>query len=157
MDKIIVTVMLIIGGIIASFAVFNGIYPAVERSGAAITNASDTINDRIKSDIKIIQVNENADIVNAWVKNIGSSEITNIENTDVFFGPQDNFSRIPFGNVESPLPYWSYQLEGVISEWTPTKTNKIIIHLTSSLTPDTYALKIIIPNGIFDETIFGTE
>lgn len=157
MDKIIVTVMLIIGGMVASFAIFNGIYPAVERSGAAITNASDTMNDRIKSDIKIIQVNEDGTTIDAWVKNIGSSEIKCVENSDVFFGSESNFSRIPFGDINSPLPYWSYQFEGAASEWTPTKTNKIMIHLTSSLSPDTYALKIIIPNGIFDETIFGVE
>ena len=157
MDKIIVTVMLIIGGVVASFAVFNGIYPAVQRSGAAISSASDTMNDRIKSDIAIIQVNNSQTTVDAWVKNIGSSEIDGVENSDVFFGPEGDFSRIPYGDINSPLPYWSYQLEGTGSQWGPTNTNKIIIHLASSPIPATYVLKVIIPNGIFDETVFGVE
>ena len=157
MDKIIVTVMLIIGGIVAAFAVFNGIYPAVQRSGAAITSASDNMNERIKSDIRIIQVNDNGTTVDAWVKNIGASNIITVENSDIFFGQEGDFSRIPYGNATSPLPYWSYQLEGTASQWGPTDTNKIVIHLASSPSPATYILKVIIPNGIFDETVFGVD
>ena len=157
MDKIIVTVMLIISGIVASFAIFNGIYPAVQRSGAAITSASDAMNDQIKSDIRIIQVNDDTTTVDAWVKNVGVSEIDGVENSDMFFGPEGDFSRIPYGDINSPLPYWNYQLEGTDSQWRPTDTNKIVIHLASSPSPDTYVLKIIIPNGIFDETVFGVD
>jgi hypothetical protein len=149
--------MLIIGGIVASFAVFNGIYPAIQRSGTAITSASDTLNNRIQSDIRIIQVNDDGSTVEAWVKNIGSSDIVTVENSDIFYGPQGDFSRIPYGTDTSPLPYWSFQLEGADSQWRPTDTNKIIIHLASSPVPDTYVLKVIIPNGIFDETVFGVE
>ena len=157
MDKIIVTVMLIIGGVVASFAIFNGIYPAVQRSGAAIISASDTMNDRIQSDIRIIQVNVNATTADAWVKNVGSSEIDAVSNSDVFFGPEGDFSRIPFGNSTSPLPYWNYQLEGTDSQWRPTDTIDITIHLASLSTPDTYMLKVIIPNGIFDQTTLGVD
>jgi archaeal flagellar protein FlaG len=157
LDKIIVTVMLIIGGVVASFAIFNGIYPAVQRSGAAIISASDTMNDRIQSDIRIIQVNVNATTADAWVKNVGSSEIDAVSNSDLFFGPEGDFSRIPFGNSTSPLPYWNYQLEGTDSQWRPTDTIDITIHLASLPTPDTYMLKVIIPNGIFDETTLGVD
>jgi len=156
-DKVIVTVMLIIGGIVASFAVFNGIYPAVERSGEAITSASDAMNDRICSDIEIIQVNDNSTVIDAWVKNVGTSDISGIENSDIFFGPSGSFSRIPYGDENSPLPYWGYDIEGTGSMWRPSATNKISIHLESSPTPDTYLLKVIIPNGIFDETVFGVD
>jgi hypothetical protein len=156
-DKVIVTVMLIIGGIVASFAVFNGIYPAVERSGEAITSASDAMNDRIKSDIEIIQVNDNATTIDAWVKNIGASDITGIENCDIFFGSSGSTARIPYGSESSPLPYWGYDIEGTDSMWRPSGKNKISIHLASSPAPDTYILKMIIPNGIFDETAFGVD
>lgn len=157
MDKIIVTVMLIIGGILASFALFNGIYPAVQRSGAAISSASDAMNSRIESDIKIIQVNDDQDTVEAWLKNTGSSEIDSVEDSDVFFGPEGDFTRIPYGSSGSPLPYWNYQLQSTDSLWQPADTNEIIIHLASLPSPDTYYLKFVIPDGIFDETLFGVE
>jgi hypothetical protein len=149
--------MLIIGGVVASFALFNGIYPAIQRSGTAITSASDTLNDRIKSDIRIIQVNETGTEVDAWVKNVGSSDIVTVENSDIFFGPQGDFARIPYGTTGSAAPYWNYQMEGTNSQWRPTDTNKIVIHLAGVPIPDTYVLKMIIPNGIFDETVFGVE
>ncbi len=119
MDKIIVTVMLIIGGILASFALFNGIYPAVQRSGAAISSASDAMNNRIQTDIKIIQVNDNQATVDAWLKNTGSAEIDAVQDSDVFFGPEGDFTRIPYGDSNSPLPYWNYQIEGTDSQWMP--------------------------------------
>jgi hypothetical protein len=157
MDKIIVTVMLIIGGILASFALFNGIYPAVQRSGSAISSASDAMNNRIETNIKIIQVNDNQTTVDAWLKNTGSAEIDSVENSDIFFGPEGNFSRIPYGDSNSPLPYWNYQLESTDSQWMPTDTNEIVIHLASLPSPDTYYLKVVIPDGIFDEMLFGVD
>jgi archaellum component FlaF (FlaF/FlaG flagellin family) len=156
-DKVIVTVMLIIGGVVASFAIFNGVYPAVERSSEAISSAADTVNDRIKSQVEIIQVADSGTAVDAWIKNVGSSEINTIENSDVFFGPETSFSRIPWGNESSPLPYWSYQLEGGNSRWKQTVTTKITIHLVSSPAAGTYMLKVIVPNGIFDEVTFSVE
>ena len=157
MDKIIVTVMLIIGGIVAAFATFNSVYPAIERSGSAIGNASDTLNDRIKSDIAIIQVNDDANTVYAWVKNIGTSEILAPANSDVFYGTEGNFSRIPFGDSSTALPYWTYQVQATDSRWTPSCTNEIMIHLASEPLPGTYLFKFIIPNGIFDEVNFGVN
>jgi hypothetical protein len=157
MDKIIVTVMLIIGGILASFALFNGIYPAVQRSGSAISSASDAMNNRIETNIKIIQVNDHQTTVDAWLKNTGSAEIDSVENSDIFFGPEGNFSRIPYGDGNSPLPYWNYQLESTDSNWMPTDTNEIEIHLASLPSPDTYYLKVVIPDGIFDEMLFGVD
>lgn len=157
MDKIIVTVMLIIGGIVAAYATFNAVYPAIERTGSAISSASDTMNDRITSDIEIIQINDDATTIYAWVKNIGTSEILGIENSDVFFGTESDFLRIPFGSTGSALPYWNYQIQGTENRWTTSCTNEIMIYLASSPTPGTYTFKFAIPNGIFDETSFGVN
>jgi len=156
-DKIIVTVMLIMGGVVAAFAVFNGVYPAVQRSSAAINSASDTVNDRLKTQIEIIQVADNGTTVEVWIKNVGSTEIGSIPNSDVFFGPQDSFSRIAYGDVSSPLPYWNYQLEGNNSRWTAAVTNRIVLHLAAPPPPGTYMVDVIMPNGISDETAFSLE
>ena len=91
------------------------------------------------------------------MKNTGSSEIDSVEDSDVFLGPEGDFTRIPYGSSGSPLPYWNYQLQSTDSQWEPADTNEIIIHLASSPSPDTYYLKVVIPDGIFDETLFGVE
>ncbi|MFA5054626.1 MAG: hypothetical protein WC562_00415 [Dehalococcoidia bacterium] len=157
MDKIIVTVMLIIAGLTAAFAVFNSVYPAVQRSGDSMTNAADDIGERITSRIEIIHVGSVNDSVDAWVKNIGTSRILGISNSDIFFGEYGNVSRISYGDDGSPLPYWSYDLEGDYTTWEKTATNSITIHLAGALDPGVYAFKMVLPNGIFDETSFSLE
>jgi len=157
MDKIIATVLLIIAGLTAAFAVFNSVYPAAERGGQAVNNAADEISNRITSRIEIIQVGSSNSTVDAWVKNVGSSRIVGIENSDIFFGPSGNFSRISYGDGDSPLPYWSYQLEGDYTLWEQTATNAITIHLADSLEEGVYVLKMVLPNGIYDETSFSVE
>ena len=147
--------MLIIGGVVASLAVFNGLYPAINHSSTAITNASTAVSDRIESRIEIIQVTNNSTSVQAWVKNVGTSDIPSIERSDIFFGPTGNFSRVTYGG-ETPT-YWDYQLEGSQTDWTQTVTLRITIHMDSPLTAGTYLVKVVIPNGINDQTTFGVE
>lgn len=155
-DKAIVTVLLIIGGVVASLAIFNGIYPAITRSSSAITSATTKLSDRIESRVEIIQVADNGTAdVDIWVKNVGTSNIDSIDRTDVFFGPEDNFYRVTYGG--STPPYWNYQLEGNNSEWEPAVTLKITVNLDSALSAGIHLVKVIIPNGISDETTFSVE
>jgi hypothetical protein len=157
-DKIIVTVMLIIGGVIAAFGVFNGVYPAVERSSQAVSDAADVVNDRMTSQIRIIQVGSSNATVEAWVKNIGTSRIAGVDASDVFFGQDGEIARIPFGdNGTAPLPHWTYQIEGRDRLWSQATTNRITIQLAGPPVAGMYDLKIVIPNGIFDETSFSVE
>jgi hypothetical protein len=157
MDKIIVTVMLIIAGLTAAFAVFNSVYPAVQRSGQSMSDAADDISDRITSRIEVIQVGANNSSVEAWVKNVGTSRILGIGNSDIFFGTDGNISIIPFEDEESSPPYWSYQLEGDNTQWSQAVTNRITIHLAAPLDPDVYLFKMVLPNGNSDETSFSLQ
>ena len=152
-----VTVLLIVAGLTASLAIFNGLYPAINRSSGAITSATTKVSDRIESRVEIIQVSDNASAVDIWVKNVGTSTIGTIQNSDIFYGPEDNFDRVPYANSGPPYPYWDYQLEGNNDEWKPTVTLKITTHLASPPSAGTYLVKVIIPNGIFDDTTFSVD
>ncbi len=147
--------LLIIGGVVASLAIFNGLYPAITRSSGAITSATTKLNDRIESRIEIIQVGDNVTDVDVWVKNVGTVDIVSIDRTDIFFGPEGDFYRVDYGGPT--LPYWEYQLEGSNSQWSQAVTLKITIHPTDSLTTGTYLVKVVIPNGIADQTTYGVE
>lgn len=157
MDKLIVTVLLMIGGVVASLALINGLYPAITQSTGAISGAAIKVSDRIKTDIEIIQVVNDGTEVYAWVKNVGTTIIVGIERSDVFYGLVNNFDRAPYGSSGPPYPYWDYQLEGNNSKWKTAVTLKITIHLDSGPPAGDYMLKIVIPNGISDETTFGIE
>lgn len=159
MDKLIVTVLLMIGGVVASLAIINGLYPAITQSTGAISGAAIKISDRIKTDIEIIQVvsDNTSTEVDIWVKNVGTTVVGGIEWSDVFYGLASNFGRVPYGSSGPPYPYWDYQLEGNNSAWKTAVTLKITIHLDSGPSAGDYMLKVVIPNGIYDETTFGIE
>lgn len=154
MDKVIVTVLLIIGGIVASFAIINGVYPALSRSSDAISSAASQVNNQIESQIEIINVSNNGTTVELWVKNTGSADIGSIENSDVFLSSAGNTDQIVY-DASSTASYWNYRLTENNTIWGPTVTNEITIYLTSPLPAGTYQVKVVIPNGISDQATFG--
>jgi archaellum component FlaF (FlaF/FlaG flagellin family) len=155
MDKVIVTVLLIIGGVVSSFAIFNGVFPALERSSSAINSATNQINDQIKSQIEIINVSSDESTVQFWVKNTGTSVIGSIENSDVFITDGTTVEHLVYGEGLTPPSYWNYQLVGDSTTWRPTVTIEVAVYLSLPLTPGSYQIKFVIPNGISDEADFG--
>lgn len=139
----------------ASIAIFNGLYPAITQSSSAITNAASKVSDRIESRIEIIQVTDNSTVVYLWVKNVGTSRIDVISRSDIFFGPEDDFGRITYGG--GTPPYWDYQIEGGHSQWQQAVTVKVTLNPVSALTSGNYIVKMVIPNGISDQTIFSVD
>jgi len=154
-DKVIVTILLTIGGVVASLAVFNGFYPAIMESSGAVTSATSKVSNRIECRIDIIQVSDNSAQVDAWVKNIGTVNIDSIERSDIFYGPEGDFSRVAYGG--STPPYWDYVFEGSYTKWQQAVTVKVTVHLASPPSAGTYLFKMVVPNGISDETTFSVD
>ena len=150
-----VTVLLLISGIVCSVVVFNAVYPAIYRCSGAMVTIAGRIDDQIKSQIEIVQAADEGADVFIWVKNVGATRISPIEQSDVFFGEEGNFSRITYGEAGSPKPYWDYIIEND-TEWVPTATLKVTIHLAQAPPSGTCFVKIVIPNGISDEYQFST-
>ncbi len=155
MDKVMVTVLLLIAGVVCSMVLLNAVYPAITESSGAIVDASSKIDDRIRSNIAIIQVSDSGSNVYVWIKNVGASSIGGVSKSDVFFGPQGDFARITY--KDSPAaPSWRYDVEGG-GAWGPTATLKITI-ATGALTPlSEYYFKIVIPSGISAQDFYSTR
>ena len=157
MDKAVTTAILIIAGVVCMIFVFNSVYPMINRSSAAMISMTDTIDDRMKSRISILHAANTASrqTVYLWVKNVGTTRIVAIEESDVFFGPSDNFSRVPhLGDAGASYPRWEYTLEND-TEWLSSATLKITISYDTDPGAGTYYGKVIIPNGISDEYYFS--
>jgi len=154
-DKVMVTLLLIIGGVVCCMVVVNAIFPAITESTGAIADATGKIDDRIRSKIQIIEVSDSSSEVYAWIKNVGASRILGVDKSDVFFGPEGNFARIPYSAAATTPPYWNYTVENG-TEWGPTATIKVTIYLASSPS-GSYYFKFVLPNGIADQDIYSTS
>lgn len=149
--------MLTIAAIVAIVAVTNAVLPSVSRTSGALVSASGVIENRIGSQIEIVHAtgqngNPNATV---WVKNIGATAVDPVSRVDVFFGPSDNFQRIPLGAPGCVAPCWEYTLENGTSTWEQTSTLRVTIHAGSNLSSGTtYFAKIVTPNGINDSKFF---
>jgi hypothetical protein len=129
----------------------------INRSSAAMLSMTDKINDRMQSQIDIVQVvgTGSRTTVCIWVKNIGTSRIEAIEQMDVFLGPQGDFMRIPYtADAGGSYPQWSYDVEND-SEWKTGATLKITVTYGSDPGAGTYFVKVVIPNGIGVEDYFS--
>jgi archaeal flagellar protein FlaG len=150
-----VTLLLIIGGVVCCMVVINAIFPAIMESTGAIADATGKIDDRIRCKVEIIEMSNSGNDVYVWIKNVGASRIGGINSSDVFFGPEGNFARIPYGETGAAMPYWNYTIESGTT-WQPTATVKLTIHLPS--TPSgSYYFKVVLPNGISDQDIYSTS
>jgi hypothetical protein len=152
MDKIMVTLLLIVAGIVCSIVVLNAVYPAITGSSGAIIEAADNIDGRIKSNVTVIEMTHEGTDAYVWVKNTGVARIDGISNSDVFFGQEGDFTRIPYGG--SSAPYWEYDIEND-DRWDKSSTLKITIHTTEAISGN-YFFKLVIPNGISDERYYST-
>jgi hypothetical protein len=166
MDKTITTALMIIISMVMALALYNAAYPAIVNGGDSISSMANRANDEMKSQIRLIHAAGELDgsgnwqdtssdgdfDVFIWVKNVGSTTFDAIESSDVFFGPEGNFARIPNqNNAGGASPYWTWQIENA-SAWTPTATVKITIHYRLPLTAGRYFAKVTLANGTADET-----
>jgi archaellum component FlaG (FlaF/FlaG flagellin family) len=148
--------MLTIAAIVAIVAVANAVLPSVSRTSGALISASNTVEDRIASQIEIVHAtgqdgDPDADI---WVKNTGAATIAGLERVDVFFGPDGDFQRIPQGTAGCTAPCWEYEVENSTT-WEPTATLHITVHASTDLAAGTtYYVKIVTPLGIVDAKYF---
>lgn len=156
MDKAIVTTFLLIAGIVTAVLIFNTVYPAAVSGSDAMTRMGGRIEDRLKSQIEIIHATGKStdSDVSVWAKNVGSLRIIAVERCDLFFGPEGDFARIPYG---AGAPHWEYALEND-TQWNPSATLKILIRYGAGFpSAGRHFVKIIIPNGVSDEYYFSVE
>ncbi len=150
MDKTIVTALLIIAGVVSAIFVFNAIFPAIQQSGDAMNNMERRIDERMQSQVEIIHATRSGNTAVIWLKNVGTLKIAPPEACDLFFGPDNNFTRIGYG-ASAGSPYWEYALEND-TEWRAGATLKVTVYYPVPPAAGTYFAKFVLPNGISTES-----
>ncbi len=157
MDKAITTALLIIAGVVCMIFVFNSVYPMLNRSRQAMSSMAETVDERMKSRINIVHAANNATRteVYLWIKNVGTQRILAIEESDLFFGLEDNFVLVPnVIDAGETYPRWEFSLVND-DVWETSATVKITITYDEDPGEGTYFAKFIIPNGISDDYYFS--
>jgi len=169
MEKTIVTAFMIIVSVIISVMIYNVVYPATVQSSASLRNMRDRMDDRIQTQATIIHATSEIDKdgvwqdtngdgrvnVFIWVKNIGARRIAAINQIDLFYGPDGNFSRIAHTDAAGgTFPSWQSQVENSES-WDPTSTLKLTINLNTQPASGRYFIKIVLPDGIVADYFFS--
>ena len=169
MDKMVVTILLMVAGVVGSLIVINTAMPIIHKSGSDLVNVADNLDNRIQSDVQIIQVIGELDSggnfsdtdsdgrfdIFVWVKNVGKVRIDDIPNCEVFYGQTGDFQRITYSPSQAVFPCWRYSLEGGATEWGISNTCKFELSFSSAEAAGTYWVKVILPNGIEDEKDFA--
>lgn len=148
--------LLTVAAVTAVGMVIAALMPAIARSGQALVMSADGANDRLSSRVEIVQATGVVGQTQmlAWVKNTGATTVSAVNKADVFFGPQTDFIRIPYGDPGCTAPCWSYVLEND-TKWNPTSTIKLTVLITVPLAAgETYYLKFVTPNGVEDTKFF---
>ena len=167
--------LLTIAGVIAAIAVMNAVYPAVMRSSSALSSASNTVDERIRTGIAVVNAVGEIDSGGSWVdtnsnslfdffvwtKNVGDVRIPAVEEVDVFFGQPGEITRVPHvDDAGASYPRWSYAVENG-SEWGVASTIRITISFDdgcpgSCIQPTgTYFVRVVTPNGVSTEKYFS--
>jgi flagellar protein FlaG len=170
MDKVLSTILLVVAAVVCVVLVINAVYPAITSSSGALSSISASMNERIKTQVKIIHatgelnssgswVDTNSDgdfDVLVWIKNIGTESVDDIGRCDVFLsGSNTIWTWIPYVDYAAgSYPRWSYVIENG-TEWATATTLMIKIHYSSPLTSGQYNIKVMAPNGVSDEYDFS--
>ena len=170
MDKVLSTILLMVAAVVCVTLVMNAVYPAITSSTGALGSASARMNERMRSQVEIINVAGELDSdgdwqdtnsngyfdVFVWMKNVGTTSVVDVERCDVFLaGNQTVWAWIPHADfAEGTFPQWDYAIENG-AEWGTATTLRIEVSYESALSPGEYDIKVLIPNGVADDYFFS--
>lgn len=152
-SETITTAIFLIAAVIAAAVLANAIFPIIHTVSDTAGSTAHAADQRIRTDIKIINTFASGGSADIWLKNIGSTRISanEIAAADIFIGAPGNFERVSYGTA------WTYTiLDGGTDYWTTGKT--VHIEITSAIIPDgtgdTVYFQIVLPGGSVRSTEF---
>lgn len=156
MDKVIVTALLVIGGISTAVVLIITIVPSITMSSQSVVESNREASNRIKTNIEVIAVATNSagTQIDAWVKNVGVVPIYAVNKSDVFvITPGSRFDAMTY--AASGDTTWVDNPMG--SSWNRSDTLHITVTLPASnpLSTGDHVLSMSTWNGVSSEKVFS--
>ena len=162
MDKVLITGLLIIAAVTAAGVLFATIGPAIQSGGESVAGSIAQDSERLQTKLQIISVmpNHHGKVVDAWVKNTGSTDIKPISLLDVFLLRSDGAwgDYIAYYALGGQNPAggasWS-TVPADLSNWVPGASLHIkLCMFQKELSAGNYDLAVTTPNGVTGEHLF---
>ncbi|WOF15622.1 flagellin [Methanoplanus sp. FWC-SCC4] len=149
------TAIFLITAIVAAAVLVNAFFPIIYQATSTFTQSSSSADERLRTDIKVINTFADSPDARVWIKNIGSARIgkNSINMSDVFIGAEGDFTLVSLDLTDIPSNgEWNYSVIETDTNdyWDPRETLEISIK--SSKIPvtkgDYVYFSIALPNGV---------
>ena len=162
MDKIIVTGLLAIAGIITAVILFGGLTESVQEASNNTKNTVDQSKAQQQSGITILQVlvDNNGSELNIWAKNTGSNNIQPLNALDLLLMDIDGIwgEYLPYSPTASISQNTWRVADPANLDWKPGDTFQLTASLpVNPVTRKSYNLSITTPDLFTDEYRFDTR
>ena len=134
MDKVIVAGMLFTSAVTAVMIGIVNLVPSIGLSSQAVSQAYNEITDRRLVAMEVLAVNQQSELMEAWVKNVGTTTIGAIDKMDVFLARVDGpgIERLTYyPGTGDPHKTWSGDLWEQGISWEPGGTMHITVGLSA--------------------------
>ncbi|MBN2733282.1 MAG: flagellin [Methanomicrobiaceae archaeon] len=158
------TAIFLITAIVAAAVLVNAFFPIIYQASSTFSESSSSADERLRTDIKIINTFANSPDAKIWIKNIGSARIgtNSINMSDLFIGAEGDFSIATLdlsGSLDNNE--WSYRIiqTDENSYWDPRETLEITVESTSipSGSGNYVYFSFALPNGVSISQTFTTS
>jgi flagellar protein FlaG len=159
-EQAISTAILTVATIIAALVLVNALYPSLYSISGAILSMNDRAAGRIGTDLSVLTewydpahpANDIA--LEAWVKNTGSTTVTEDElaDTDVFLNTGNQMT------MRIPRDDWTGEIlnGNGDADWGPSETIHVTVHYDpGSCSPGAWKFRIVLPDGVWTEDSFS--
>ncbi|HZD42979.1 MAG TPA: flagellin [Methanomicrobiales archaeon] len=125
----ITTALFLIAAVVAAAFLINAMFPVIYTMSGTFSSSSHEADERLRTDLKIINTYSMGGVAQVWMKNIGTNRIAaaDINLSDIFIGAPTDFESVPKKVGSLGGNGWDYTiLEDTNQYWDPAET----IHLT---------------------------
>jgi flagellar protein FlaG len=155
------TAIFLIAAVLAAAVLVNAFFPVIYSASSTFTKSSQNADERLRTDIKIINTFAGAGTQEAkvWVKNIGSTHIAgnDIGNANIFVGAPSDFEMVTHVAGDPANHQWNYTIiDDTNGYWDEGET--ICIEVGSDKIPSASTgvvyFQIVLPSGVLRTTEF---
>lgn len=141
--------ILIVASVIIAASLAGAVMTKVGSFQSTFTQTTESQKQTVLTNIKIVYIqNQTSTSASAWVKNIGTYQITNTQNIDVYFGQIGSVQRIPY----NPSSGTGWTFSSPVTVWSQANTIQMnLSNLPSIQCSKTYELQVTTPNGVTDQ------